>query len=428
MKDSDREKIALFRYGIIAPLLNGQVKCSEYLAQISGITHDVPHYGFKEYNPKTIESWVRIYRRFGFDGLKPKKRSDVGKSRAMSQELKEKLLNLRKENRHISAMLFYQLLISSGVILPSDVSYSSVYRFLKRHQLLGGEKILDAERKRFAYDAVNVLWQGDMSYGPYIKVNGKKVRTFLFAFLDDCSRLVTSAAFTLSENFDALKGIFKDALIRRGIPKIVYVDNGKIYRSEHFNVICASIGINLTHTQPYDPASKGKIERFFGTVRQRFLPLLNEQDLSSLDNLNTAFSRWLESDYNRKVHSATGKTPLDIFMSQFNSVRLVNDPKALDALFLRRVQRKVKHDCTVSVNNLLFEVPPQFAGQKIEVRFEGENPDVIYIYSDGKEIAHGKRVVFSDNALIKRGKNIRQTEALSFLNLISKEEGGIKHV
>lgn len=429
MQDKDREQVALFRYGIIVPLLNGQVaKSSEYLAKVSSVRHDVPYYGSKLYNPKTIESWVRGYRRYGFDGLKPKKRSDDGKARSMSPDLKEKLFALRSEYRHLSATLFFQLLISSGVILPNDVSYSSVYRFLKRNGLFGNVVSVEADRKRFAYDTVNILWQGDMSFGPYVKVAGKKTRTFLFAFIDDCSRLITSASFCLSERFDALKGVFKDALIRRGIPKIVYVDNGKIYRSDQFNIVCASLGINLTHTQPYDPASKGKIERFFGTVRQRFLPLLKDSDLASLDTLNAAFANWLELDYQRKVHSATGKSPLDLFLSQFSSVKMLADPNSLDALFLKREQRKVKHDCTVSVNSSLFEVPPQFAGQKVEVRFEGDRPEKIFIYVSGKEVATGKPVLFSDNALIKRGKAMRQVEQLSFLNLIAKENGGNPHV
>ncbi|SHH51080.1 Integrase core domain-containing protein [Desulforamulus hydrothermalis Lam5 = DSM 18033] len=105
-------------------------------------------------------------------------------------------------------------------------------------------------------------------------LNGRKTKTFLFGFIDDCSRIVPFAQFTVSVKFDALKNVFKEALIRRGIPKIVYVDNGKIYRADTFHIACAGLGIVLTHTKPYDAASKGKIERFFGTVKTRFFPLL----------------------------------------------------------------------------------------------------------------------------------------------------------
>ena len=101
-----------------------------------------------------------------------------------------------------------------------------------------------------------------MSYGPYLTVNGKKMQTYLFAFIDDCSRVIPFAQFFFSENTQSLSTVFKEALLRRGVPKIIYVDNGKIYRSEVFQIACATLGIVLTHTQPYDITSKGKIERF----------------------------------------------------------------------------------------------------------------------------------------------------------------------
>lgn len=207
----------------------------------------------------------------------------------------------------------------------------------------------NTNRKHFSYDTVNMLWQGDMSIGPYLVIDGKKTKTFLFAFIDDCSRVVPYAAFTLTEKFEALRNIFKEALIRRGIPKIVYVDNGKIYRSDAFHIACASLGITLTHTKPYDAASKGKIERFFGTVKTRFFPLIKHQPPSSLEKLNQRFWQWLEEDYHRKVHASLGMTPLDLFLSQASKVRMVEDPASLDPIFLRREQRKVKHDGTISL-------------------------------------------------------------------------------
>jgi len=72
-----------------------------------------------------------------------------------------------------------------------------------------------------------------------------------------------------------MKRVYVEALVRRGIPKIVYLSNGKVYRSHLFHAACARLGTTVAHTQPYDAASKGKIERFFRTVRERFLPLLS---------------------------------------------------------------------------------------------------------------------------------------------------------
>ena len=78
MDDPTRERIALFRYGLIAPLLHDQVGRGKYVAEISAKQHEVPYYGVKEYKPKTILEWLLRYRRQGFDGLKPGRRSDRG--------------------------------------------------------------------------------------------------------------------------------------------------------------------------------------------------------------------------------------------------------------------------------------------------------------------------------------------------------------
>ncbi len=178
------------------------------------------------------------------------------------------------------------------------------------------------------------------------------------------------------------------------------VDNGKIYRSQILQVACASLGIILTHTQPYDAASKGKIERFFGTVKTRFFPLLKLHPAASLEELNTRFHLWLESDYHRKPHSSLeGKSPLEIYMSQASSLKMVDDPASLVPLFLKRQNRKVKHDATISVAGSLYELPPRFIGQTVEVRIDGED---IFIYEDGKPSCKAIPVDFHVNAHAKR--------------------------
>lgn len=415
MQEKDREKVALFRYGLIAPILNGQVaNQKEYLAEIAGKVHQVPHYGPKEFTPKTLAGWLLAYRRAGFEGLKPRQRSDRGQSRKLGQEQEEHLLALRQELRDMPVSVFYDRLVDKGEFLPKDISYATVYRILKKHGMIGKESVRSPERKRFAYDTVNTLWQGDMSVGPYLVLNGRKTKTFLFAFIDDCSRLVPFAQFFFSEKFDSLRTVFKEALIRRGVPRIVYVDNGKIYRSDTFQIACASLGIALTHTQPYDAASKGKIERFFGTVKTRFLPLLKSQPANSLDELNHRFWQWLEEDYHRKIHASLGMSPLDMYLSQASRVRMVEDPASLDPLFLKREKRKVKHDGTISVNNKLYEVPPRFIGQRIEIRFD---EDGVYVYEDGQAVAKAVPVNFADNARVKRDR------ALSFQEMLSGKEG-----
>ena len=412
MQEKDRENIALFRYGLIAPLLNGQVNSrKDYLAEISSQVHQVPYWGPKEYTPKAIEEWLRIYRKEGFDGLKPKLRSDKGKSRSIPPELQESILELRREKRDLPVSLFYELLTHKAVIRKTDFSYATVYRLLKRHDLAGKQQRSEPKRKRLAYETVNILWQADGTQGPYLKVKGKKRPTFLLAFLDDCSRVVPAARFSFTEKTEDLMKVLEEALLRRGIPKMIYADNAKIYRSDQFHLACASLGITLLHTRPYDAPAKGKIEKFMGTMKMRLFPLLREKEIRDIDELNALFWEWLERDYHRRVHSALNMTPLDKYLSQMSQVKMVEDPQSLKVLFLKREQRKVRHDGTISLHNTLFEVPPVFIGQKIELRYDEELKQV-YVFAEGKKIADARPVNLADNARVKRERPV-----LSFAEL-----------
>ena len=213
-----------------------------------------------------------------------------------------------------------------------------------------------------------------------------------------------------------------EAVLRRGIPKLVYLDNGKVYRSKLFHAACANMGTTVSHTEPYDAASKGKIERFFRTVRDRFLPLL-DYPVSSLSVLNRSFWRWLEEDYHRRVHSSLNMSPLDKYLSQINQIKLIKDPESLRRLFMKRETRRVNNDATISVSGRLFEVPPILIGQRIEVRFEPENLDEVLIFVDSECLGKAVPVRLSDNARIKRDrKGDSPAPALSFHEALLKKE------
>ncbi len=415
MQEKDRENIALFRYGLIAPLLNGQVNSrKDYLAEICSQVHQVPYWGPKEYSPKAIEEWLRFYRREGFDGLKPKPRSDKGRSRSIPVELQESILELRRERQGLPVTMFYDLLVQKGVLRKTDFSYSTVHRLLRKHDLAGRQKRSEPERRRFAYDQVNILWQADGTAGPYLSVQGKKRPTSLLVFLDDCSRIVPAGRFSFTENTEDLMRVFEEALLRRGIPRMIYADNAKIYHSEQFHLACARLGISLLHTRPYDAPAKGKVEKFMGTMKMRLFPLLREKEISGIDELNSLFWEWLEKDYHRRVHSALEMTPLDKYLSQMSQVKMVEDPQSLKVLFLKREQRKVRHDGTVSLHKNLFEVPPVFIGQKVELRYD-EGLKKVYVFSGDKQVAEARPVNLADNARTKREKTLSFTQLRGLL-------------
>jgi transposase InsO family protein len=406
MNEKTREEIALFRYGLIAPMLNGQQEPKMYYQEMEGKFHQVPYYGERKIAAKTMQEWLLHYRNHGFDALKPKRRSDRGDSRRLSPDDKDHLLELRKKYLHMPVSVFYEQLIASGEITINQISYSTINRLLKKHKLAGRNHMSfhpEKERKRFAYDKVNVLWQADLSHGPYIPVDGKMKKVFLIAYIDDCSRLVPYAQFFSSEKFDGLREVTKQALIRRGKPSIIYADNGKIYRSETLQYACAQLGITLAHTHPYDPKAKGKIERLFKAIQTRFYPLLKANPVQSLEELNERFWKWLEENYHRRQHaSLDGKTPHEVYQSQLEHLTFLEDVAVLDAVFLKRAERKVKADGTITLDRELYEVPASYIGQKIELRMDGQN---VYIFEEGKQTAEAIPVNMHDNAHVKRGQS-----------------------
>jgi len=422
MTNEEREAVALFRYGLIAPILNNHCDRKIYLQEVCAQKHNVPYYGLKEFSLSTVERWLSEYRKWGFESLKPKPRVDKGRTRALSTEAQEAVLELRQKNMHLSVASFYDLAVKRGVFEPQNASYHSINRLLGNHQLLYISKEPSIQRKRFAYDTVNTLWQGDTSVGPYLTIGTRKCRTFLFAFLDDCSRLIPHAQFFFKENFEPMKTVLKEAMLRRGQPKMIYVDNGKVYSTNTLHLACAKLGISLIHTKPYDPEAKGKIERFFGTVRRSFYPTLINEPVHSLDALNKRFWAWLDQGYHRKVHSSLESTPLDTYMAQIDQVRHIADPAALDFMFWHRLNRKVRTDGTITIQNKLFQVPLRYVGMRIEVRFDNYPPKEVFVFEGDVSICAAEAVNIHENAHVRRVRDIPENP-IDFRNIFTNNGG-----
>ncbi|MGI6450577.1 MAG: DDE-type integrase/transposase/recombinase [Desulfitobacteriia bacterium] len=414
LSEKDRENIALKRFSLIAPVLNGQVENQkEYFETLCLKPIEMPHYGFKTYSPKTLYAWLHDYRKGGIESLKPGYRSDRGKSRNVDPLVAEKIREKRAALPRITSILLYEELVKDGVILPEKLSLATFYRFLAANPDLSRGRYPDdskeskeKELKRFSRQFVNELWQTDVMFGPYIKIGRSKKQTYLFAFIDDASRLITHAEFFLNQNFTALRVALKEAILKRGIPKMIYTDNGKIYRNGQLAMMTAGLGCSLIHTEPFTPTSKGKIERFFHTVRLRFLSKLDPTKLLSLDELNLKFWQWLEEDYQRKSHSALNMSPLDFFMSQASQIKIFSSPDDLEEYLLLRVSRKVGHDATLSMNNILYETDQNLANSRVEVRYDPQwllsSAKALPLYKDGHKIGEARQVNFCENAALKR--------------------------
>ncbi|MGI6436241.1 MAG: helix-turn-helix domain-containing protein [Syntrophomonadaceae bacterium] len=225
LDNEKREQIALKRFSLISPVLNGQVtNQKEYFIEVTGKAINMPHYGMRMYSPKTIAGWLNGYRRGGIDALKPGCRSDRGKSRKINDELVEIIREKRLQEPRINSSMLYDSLVKDGMILPQDISIATFYRFLAANPDLTAVKEPGEEKemKRFAHQYINELWQSDALYGVYLKVGKSKKQTYLIAFIDDASRYITYSQWSFSQNFSALRAVFKEAILRKGIPSMVY--------------------------------------------------------------------------------------------------------------------------------------------------------------------------------------------------------------
>lgn len=410
LDDQTREQIGLFRYGLIADLLHadGEKKgLHTLLREKAERVYDIPGSRRTRVASETIRDWLKAYRRGGFAALRPQVRCDIGSTRAIPQEIADLLCQIKEESSALSIGAVIEKAKATGS-LGDDIQLApaTVHRLLSRHGLMDrktGEPT-NKDRRRFAFEKAGEMWMSDVMHGPSVMVDGRKRKAYLIAFLDDATRVVPHAAFALSENTAAFLSVMQQAVLRRGIPKRLYVDNGAAYRSHHLSLVCAKLGITLIHTRPYQPQAKGKQERWFRTVRLQILPALVEDDLKSLDALNRKLWAWVEGEYHTSPHKGLdGMTPMDRWMMSSGDVRLVGQDCDLDDLFLFEEKRKVQKDRTVSLHGVVYEVSAILVDETVLLRFDPSRPGrPVDVFFKGRKIEQAKRVDLYANCFVKR--------------------------
>jgi transposase InsO family protein len=300
-----------------------------------------------------------------------------------------------------------QARLKSGIGEEQPLAPATVHRLLSRHGLMDKrpKEPTSKDRRRFAFDKAGELWMSDVMHGPAVSTEGgRKRKSYLSGLLDDATRVVPYAAFALSENTAAFLPVLEQAILRRGVPKRLYVDNGAAYRSNHLSLVCAKLGITLIHARPYMPQGKGKQERWFRTVRMQLLPALDPADLLSLDALNRRLWAWIESEYHMSPHKGLdGMTPLDRWMMAAHDVRLVGPESELDDMFLFEQKRKVQSDRTVSLHGIVYEVDASLVGETILLRFDpSRRARPVDVYFKGRKIEQAKRVDLYANCFVRR--------------------------
>jgi len=311
------ERIALFRFGVIAPLIDRHLSRGErerIIGQIVEATWQIPGSSRTSIGRSTVEKWLTRYLRSGanIESLKPQQRSDWGKSRSINAEIEAALIALKQEFRDYSLYALLSTARARGIIDGNfKASKQSIYRMFARHGLHGAASH-PVDRRKFEAELPNELWQSDCMHGPKVAVDGVMRKSYLFAIIDDHSRLISHAQFYLRENIACYRDCLIQALEKRGLPRKLYLDNGSAFRTHQLRYACARLGIALLHSERGVPEGRGKIERLFRTIRSQLMPTLS--DASCLEALNAGLNAWIE-DYHHRVHSSTSQTPLKRYLA-----------------------------------------------------------------------------------------------------------------
>jgi putative transposase len=416
--DSDRrQNIALFRYGLIADLLQpppDNKGLNERLAAKAALDYTIPGSTRTRVAAETLRDWLKAYRRSGFDALLPKERADRGQARALPAAAVEALLAAKEGNPKLSVQLVIREARKCADVPPElPLPSSTVHRLLTRHGLMDRPKDdpSDQDRRRFAFAQAGQMWMSDVMHGPSVLVGDRtKRKTYLIAFIDDATRVVPYAAFALSENTATFLPVLQQAIARRGLPQRLYVDNGANYRSAHLALVCAKLGIALIHARPYRPQGKGKIERWFKTVRAQFLTRLDAADTASLTALNRRLAAWIEGEYHHTPHRGlAGLTPLEQWAQSAEGVRFPEPTLDLDDLFLFEAKRKVQKDRTVSLNGVVYEVDAALVGETVLLRFDPAAPleRPVQVCHQGRPSGLARVVQTYANCFVKRERPAR---------------------
>jgi len=333
---------------------------------------------------RTIETWRVRYHKHGFTASR--ERSDKGTFRKAEPEAVQEAVDQARAGLRPGFRLsrLYRTCIEQGLLRREQIAPNTFRRMVRRYDMLKPDaEAASKERLCFAKRFANQMWQADTLVGPFVTEAGVARQSRLIAFLDDASRVCCHGEFFFEENHATLKSALRAALYKRGLPQSLYVDNGSIYTGKDLTVICGRLGCLLCHTPVRDAAAKGKIERFFRTVREHFL--CRQLDVSSLAALNAQFTRWVEDEYHDTIHSTLGVKPVDRFALDIARIKYLAPGQANDELFYSEATRTVKADNTFSFAGRRYEAPRDVRSREIVVRFDSSDPAaplVVYLGAD----------------------------------------------
>ena len=389
-KDTETMKhnaeVAQFRFALIAPVIQGlypDASATAYYKRVTASPLTLPDGSTVTYSYKTLEKWKSQYSIGGLDALMPGTRSDKGIPRALNEDAIAEIYRIKEEHPRMNATQIYTHLVRESFI-PATVCVDSVQRFIRHNDLKSARDPNLRDRKAFEEDEFGKIWQADTCYLPHITEDGTSKRVYCIMIIDDHSRLLVGGELFYNDNACNFQKVLKDAIATYGIPDKLYVDNGCSYSNAQLSMICVSLGILLLHTRVRDGASKGKVERHFRTLKERWLYTLDMESIQSLAQFNGMLKDYMR-DYNTTFHRGIDTIPLERYQASKDHPRKPESRQWLDDCFYNRITRKVRKDSTISIDKVCYDVPMQFISAKVEVRYLPDDMTSAYILFEGEK-------------------------------------------
>lgn len=406
-KDTDyyeyRKLVAQTKFSLIAPVVSRtypDANMSAYFRRVAEFEIDWPDGSKRKFSYKTVKWWYHLYLKQGLDGLFPKDRLDAGRVRKLTEAQKEYIRKLIKEFPKITGVMIYEKMIAEGIMNKNDASLDTVQRYIRISGLRNGTETITKERRAWEYAHSCDGYEADTCHTFFIfDENGEYKKTYLIAIIDNHSRLIVGAEFFFNDNAVNFQKVWHDAVLKYGRSKVIILDNGSSYKNKSTTEIEAKLGTKIIYNPPYSPTGKALIERFFRTIKMRWLNCDHGNQYHSLNELNDKLNSWI-NEYNRTIHSSLNEdindnhTPLERYMYDMKNIepcKLSNKSSIeyeswLDEVFLHETTRKVNGDSTVVIENISFDVPSQYIGLRVIIRYEPRKFDNVYLYDFTKKV------------------------------------------
>lgn len=386
------EEVAIFRHSIIGSLCARELAHGELAAELRGLAQQrVRPPGSTQtrtFSVPTLERWLHAYRQGGLAGLRPCARSDRGRGRDIDPCMRALLCDIRREHPSASVELILRTLRADGRI--GDELKAATVRRLYREQGLDKVALRDGSgpkiRLKWQAERPDALWHGDICHGPTLTLDGRKTPVRIHALLDDASRYIVAFSVEKDEKEETMLHMLVRALRLYGIPDALYLDNGATYRGDALRLCCARLNITLLHARPYDPQARGKMERFWRTLRENVLDHLGS--VATLADIAANIQRFLDMHYHCAPHAGLmGRAPTLVYAPEQREVDELSESRLREALTVRE-ERKIRRDTTLSVGGQLFELEHGYlAGRKVTIAYcLLDKPPAPVVELEGKRI------------------------------------------